>query len=70
MELISLQKGAGREQLAGLGVNFPVRELPGPIDETHGAFMDTAAIIANLDLVVTCDTVMAHLAGGLGARSG
>jgi hypothetical protein len=67
VELVSLQQGAGREQLAGLGGDFLVRELPGPIDESHGAFMDTAAIIANLDLVVTCDTAIAHLAGGLGA---
>jgi tetratricopeptide (TPR) repeat protein len=68
IELISLQKGAGREQLAALRGMFPVRELQGPIDELHGAFMDTAAIIQNLDLVVTCDTAIAHLAGALGGR--
>ena len=31
------------------------------------AFMDTAAVIRNLDLVVTSDTAIAHLAGALGA---
>jgi hypothetical protein len=36
------------------------------IDEKFGAFMDTAAIIKNLDLVITVDTSIAHLAGGLG----
>jgi tetratricopeptide (TPR) repeat protein len=35
-------------------------------DETHGSFMDTAALIRNLDLVITVDTSIAHLAGGLG----
>ncbi len=70
IELISLQKGAGREQLAELGGAFPVRELEEPIDERHGAFMDTAAIIQNLDLVVTCDTAIAHLAGAQARRSG
>jgi Flp pilus assembly protein TadD len=68
VELISLQKGAGREQLAALGIDFPVRQLEGSIDEAHGAFMDTAAIIKNLDLVVSCDTAVAHLAGALGTR--
>ena len=32
----------------------------------HGAFMDTAALMKNLDLVISCDTATAHLAGGLG----
>jgi ADP-heptose:LPS heptosyltransferase len=29
-------------------------------------FMDTAAVLKNLDLVITCDTAVAHLAGALG----
>lgn len=36
-----------------------------PID-VDGAFTDTAAIIANLDLVITIDTSIAHLAGAMG----
>lgn len=35
------------------------------LDKTSGAFMDTAAIIANLDLVITVDTSIAHLAGAM-----
>jgi ADP-heptose:LPS heptosyltransferase len=35
-------------------------------DNGSGAFMDSAAIIKNLDLVVTVDTSVAHLAGALG----
>lgn len=35
-------------------------------DESNGSFMDTAALIKNLDLVITVDTSIAHLAGGLG----
>lgn len=31
-----------------------------------GDFADTAALIANLDLVITVDTSVAHLAGALG----
>jgi tetratricopeptide (TPR) repeat protein len=38
----------------------------GKIDTEHGAFMDTAAIMMNLDLVITSDTSVAHLAGALG----
>jgi len=31
-----------------------------------GDFADTAALVANLDLVISCDTAVAHLAGALG----
>lgn len=34
-------------------------------DKKHGAFMDTAAVMQHLDLVISVDTSVAHLAGGL-----
>lgn len=64
--LISLQKGAGREQLAGVRKRFAVWDLGDELDESGGAFVDTAAVMASLDLVVTVDTAAAHLAGALG----
>jgi hypothetical protein len=69
VELISLQKGFGSEQLDRSAVKFPVRDFREAVDREQGAFMDTAAIMKNLDLVVTSDTVTAHLAGGLGVRT-
>jgi hypothetical protein len=36
------------------------------VDSGPDGFVDTAAIMANLDLIVTCDTSIAHLAGALG----
>lgn len=62
--LISLQKGPGCEQIADVAGQFEVVELG---DMAGRQFTDTAAIIAGLDLVVCCDTAVAHLAGGLGA---
>ena len=66
VELISLQKGAGSEQAAELADRFPVTELGSSFDREHGPFMDTAALMKNLDLVITSDTSVAHLAGALG----
>ena len=64
VRLVSLQKGFGSEQVGT--VDFPVLDLSGRLDEVAGAFLDTAAVICSLDLVVTADTVIAHLAGALG----
>jgi Flp pilus assembly protein TadD len=66
VRLISLQKGAGTEQLAEIGNLFPVTDLAGELDEQSGPFMDTAAVMKNLDLVIASDSAVAHLAGALG----
>jgi hypothetical protein len=41
-------------------------DLGDEVDTVSGAFMDTAAIMMNLDLVITSDTAIPHLAGALG----
>ncbi len=66
VRLISLQKNAGADQVAQVAGNFDVISLHG-LDEYGGAFMDTAAVIAHLDLVITSDSSIAHLAGSMGA---
>jgi Flp pilus assembly protein TadD len=66
VRLISLQKGPGAEQLAGQGERWNILDLGKRLDEEGGAFMDTAAVMKNLDLVITSDSAVAHLAGGLG----
>jgi tetratricopeptide (TPR) repeat protein len=63
--LVSLQKGPGTEQIAALGGRFAVVDLGDRLDK-DGAFLDTAAIMKNLDLVVAVDSAVAHLAGALG----
>lgn len=64
VQLFSLQKGAGSEQLESCP--FAVTDLGSYLDNSGGAFMDTAAVMRNLDLVVCVDTALGHLAGGLG----
>jgi hypothetical protein len=63
--LYSLQKGTGREQLRAAAGYLPAIDLADRLDE-GGGFLDTAAVMKNLDLVVTSDTSIAHLAGALG----
>ncbi len=64
--LISLQKTDGVEQLSELPAGMSVETLGPDFDAGPDAFLDTAAVMMNLDLIVTIDTAIAHLAGGLG----
>jgi TPR repeat/Tetratricopeptide repeat len=66
VRLISLQKGEGQMDLAGAKDWLRIVDLGNELDEAHGAFMDSAAIMMNLDLVITSDTAVAHLAGAIG----
>jgi tetratricopeptide (TPR) repeat protein len=66
VSLFSLQKGKGTEQLPDVTGQFGVTDLGSWIDEGSNAFMETAAVMKCLDLVITIDTSIAHLAGALG----
>jgi len=66
VQLISLQKREANESHFQQNTPFTVFD-PGPeFDTVHGAFEDSAAIMMNLDLVITSDTSVPHLAGALG----
>ena len=62
--LLSLQKGFGSEQLESCSFKNRFVSCQVQVDDTWD-FLETAAIIANCDLVITSDTAMAHLAGGM-----
>lgn len=64
----SLQKQNGEEQIKALSADAPLIVFD-DLDSEHGLFIDTAALIPHLDLVLTVDTSIAHLAGALGART-
>ena len=66
LTLISLQKYDGAEQLAHLPPGMTVETLGAEFDAGSDAFVDCAAVMMNLDLVISSDTAAAHLAGALG----
>jgi Flp pilus assembly protein TadD/ADP-heptose:LPS heptosyltransferase len=67
VELVSLQKGeAGTNQIADFQKHYSLLDVDKKLKRNRN-FMDTAAIICNMDLVITSDTSVAHLAGALGA---
>jgi tetratricopeptide (TPR) repeat protein len=62
VSLVSLQKGHGTEQLSEMPADVAIIDAGRRCD----TFTDTAAVVANLDLVIASDSAVAHLAGALG----
>lgn len=63
VEMFALQKGAGRDDLLHCG---PLPSSFTDLGADIGDFADTAAIMENLDLIISSCTAPAHLAGALG----
>ena len=64
--LIALQRDDGTEELEHVTFRDRIVSFGDALDEGSDAFLDTAAIMMHLDLVITVDTSVAHLAGALG----
>jgi hypothetical protein len=62
VRLYSLQMGPGREQLRDWSGAHEITDL----GDRVGDFHNTAALMRNLDLIITCDSAPAHLAGAVG----
>jgi ADP-heptose:LPS heptosyltransferase len=65
VRLISVQKTYGLNQLKELPDGMKVETLGDDFDEGPNAFLDTAAVMENVDLIITSDTSVAHVAGAL-----
>lgn len=68
VRLISLQKNRLSSDITDLK-ELDIEELPQDFDTINGAFMDSAAIMKSVDLVITSDTALTHVAGALGVRT-
>lgn len=61
VRFVSLQKGAASQELRGLSPEVSVEDAVEKCED----FLDTAKVVASLDLVISVDTAVAHLAGAL-----
>ncbi len=65
VQLISLQKGPAAAQIGQVAFGNKIVVTNADPHADADFFLDTAALMMNLDLVVSCDTSVAHLAGAL-----
>lgn len=66
ISLYSLQQHDGVEQLKNIPSFVNIHQFDETFDKEHGSFMDTAAVMHNMDLIISVDTAIAHLAGAMG----
>jgi hypothetical protein len=64
VQFFSLQKGLGEQDILRLRDSQPLVNLASGLHD----FADTAAVIEQMDLVISVDTAVVHLAGALGKR--
>jgi hypothetical protein len=62
VRFFSLQKGRGVEELAQRPTDWEITDWTADLHD----YADTAALVTQLDLVISVDTSVAHLAGALG----
>ncbi|NES69532.1 MAG: glycosyltransferase family 9 protein, partial [Okeania sp. SIO2D1] len=62
VKFYSLQKGEATKELAQLSSNIQIEDMSSQLNN----YADTATVINQLDLVISVDTSVAHLAGALG----
>jgi len=67
-KLLSLQKGFGSEQLENCSFKHLFVSCQDQVNDTWD-FLETAAIIRNCNLIITSDSALAHLAGGMGTTT-
>ena len=70
VRFVCLQLGPGAKPLTALRDRLTIDELEFDLDDDASTLGNMAAVIANLDLVITPDNAMAHLAGALGVPRG
>ena len=65
LNFINLQSGFGKEQIHHFKFKDKLIDFSDEIEEEKNAFEDTISILKNLDLIITVDSALAHLAGTL-----
>ncbi|MEX0849070.1 MAG: tetratricopeptide repeat-containing glycosyltransferase family protein [Candidatus Dependentiae bacterium] len=64
VSVYSLQKGDGQELLNKYDAHCPFKVIEG-LDVDHGPFMDTVSVMKEMDLIISADTSIVHVAGAM-----
>ena len=62
IDFFAVQKGPGAKQIVSSGLAYVITDISSHLDD----FADTSAALAEMDLIISCDSAVVHLAGALG----
>ena len=68
-KFIALQKGYGSDQIDKFDLSDFITDLSSEIDLKDNSFEDTIHILNNIELLITADTSIAHLAGTMNIKT-
>tara|TARA_Y100001970_G_scaffold110364_1_gene137832 strand:- start:2522 stop:3892 length:1371 start_codon:yes stop_codon:yes gene_type:complete len=69
INFISLQKGPGEEQIKNFKIKNKLYDFSQELDNGLNSFEDTIAILKNIDLLITVDTSLAHIASTMNIKT-
>ena len=62
IDFFAVQKGPDAKQIANSGLAYAITDLSSQLND----FADTSAALSEMDLIISCDSAVVHLAGALG----
>lgn len=65
VSLYCLQRVDGTEQIESCSFKNKLIIFDAEFDKKHGSFMDTAGVVPHLDLIISVDTGLCHMAAGM-----
>tara|TARA_B100001121_G_scaffold81740_2_gene72462 strand:+ start:485 stop:1765 length:1281 start_codon:yes stop_codon:yes gene_type:complete len=69
LNFINLTKGIGNEQIKNFKFKDKIKDFSSKIDNGDNSFEDTIAILENINLLITSDTALAHVASTMNVKT-
>ena len=69
LNFINFTKGAGQEQLKDFKFKEKIYDFSNELDNGNNSFEDSIALLKNIDLLITADTAVGHVASTMDIKT-